>query len=524
LKSTISSRLVVGLLVALIPLGVVGSTQASGADKSFTSSYHTVQFFENSTPTDGIYAVQTSNVSASLTLFNSLNPAFNNPGHAFVGWNTNMDGSGISYADGAVYSFSSSLVLYAQWLNPYHTVQFFENSTPTDGLYAVQTSNVSTNLTLFNSLNPVFSHPGFKFVGWNTSPDGRGTAYADGVTYSFSSSMSLYAQWSSNATDTITFNSQGGSSVSSMSGLDGSTITLPNAPSYPGHTFNGWFAASTGGTSLTSPYTLSGSVTLYAQWSSNATDTISFDSQGGSSVSSMSGLDGSTITLPNAPSYPGHTFNGWFAAATGGTSLTSPYSLSGSVTLYAQWVAVPSVTVQFNLNGATGTLAPLTGAPSTSVVLSVPTNAVFPGHIFTSWNTDPLGKGSAYLGSQQLVLTTSMTLYAQWASVQTSTLWGSIGPFGGLSTSLSANLKRQVTQLANVIKRSSVSFVSLYGYGSLHKSVRVNRVVSARRASAVAVFLRSALRRLHVAGVVVSASGESLVSGATAARVEVFLR
>jgi uncharacterized repeat protein (TIGR02543 family) len=139
--------------------------------------------------------------------------------------------------------------------------------------------------------------------------------------------------------DTVTFNSAGGSAVASISGLDGTTITLPAAPTRAGYGFDGWFAASSGGSALTSPYTLAGSVTLYAHWTANATDTVTFNSAGGSAVASISGLDGTTITLPAAPTRAGYGFDGWFAASSGGSALTSPYTLAGSVTLYAHWTA-----------------------------------------------------------------------------------------------------------------------------------------------------------------------------------------
>ena len=42
--------------------------------------------------------------------------------------------------------------------------------------------------------------------------------------------MTLFAQWIPNATDTITFNTQGGSAVANVSGLDGTTFTLPGGP------------------------------------------------------------------------------------------------------------------------------------------------------------------------------------------------------------------------------------------------------------------------------------------------------
>ena len=91
---------------------------------------------------------------------------------------------------------------------------------------------------------------------------------------------------------------------------------------------------------------MAGSVTLYAQWIPNVTDVLTFNSQGGSAVADVSGLDGTTVTLPAGPTLAGYTFAGWFAAATGGSALTSPYTLAGSVTLYAQWTPLTQVTVE----------------------------------------------------------------------------------------------------------------------------------------------------------------------------------
>jgi uncharacterized repeat protein (TIGR02543 family) len=121
----------------------------------------------------------------------------------------------------------------------------------------------------------------------------------------------------------------------------GSTFVVPaNSLTYAGHTFVGW----NDGTTTYQPgatYTMgsSGNFTLTAQWIIGTTDTISFDSQGGSAVASMSGSDGSTITLPST-SQAGYTFIGWFVSPTNGSTLSSPYTLSGSVTLYAQWTPI----------------------------------------------------------------------------------------------------------------------------------------------------------------------------------------
>ena len=72
------------------------------------------------------------------------------------------------------------------------------------------------------------------------------------------------------STDTITFASDGGSPVDPISAPRGSQITLPPAPNYPGYAFDGWTLESPDEgyyTPLKSPYTITGSVTLYAQWS-----------------------------------------------------------------------------------------------------------------------------------------------------------------------------------------------------------------------------------------------------------------
>ena len=43
--------------------------------------------------------------------------AFTRVDYAFTGWNTNADGTGIAYANGATYGFSSDATLYAQWVS-----------------------------------------------------------------------------------------------------------------------------------------------------------------------------------------------------------------------------------------------------------------------------------------------------------------------------------------------------------------------------------------------------------------------
>ena len=129
-------------------------------------------------------------------------------GYQFAGWNTSANGSGTSYAAGAVYSENSNVTLYAQWKQVF-TITYNANSgsgAPSDQ------SKVQGDTITLSTNKP--TKTGNTFTGWNTSSDGSGTSYAVGATYSADSSITLYAQWKPNVV-TIKFNINGGTLKSS---------------------------------------------------------------------------------------------------------------------------------------------------------------------------------------------------------------------------------------------------------------------------------------------------------------------
>ena len=168
------------------------------------------------------------------------------------------------------------------------------------------------------------------------------TAY---VTNFSGNSVSVIGQ---TVTDDYRYAAGGGTGTAPAAGggLDGTTITLAaNTFTYPGHTFAGW----SDGTSTYpagASYTLSSNgapIVFTAQWTENTIDTVAFDSDGGAAVASLSGPDGSSITLPS-DTYPSYApFEGWFTASSGGTEVGgagSSYTIPmGGITLYAQWTA-----------------------------------------------------------------------------------------------------------------------------------------------------------------------------------------
>ena len=235
------------------------------------------------------------------------------------------------------------------------------------------------------------------------------------------------------ATDTIAFNSQGGSVASSISGPDTSTIALPTT-TWPGHTFSGWFTASSGGSLQSSTYALAGSTTLFAQWTANTGETVTYNgntSTGGSvPTDANSYTTGNTVTvLANSGTLvkAGYTFNDWNTQAGGGGASyaatgSATFTIIASTTLYAQWTANTGETVTYNGNASTGGSVP-TDANSyttgnTVTVLANSGTLVKAGYTFNDWNTQAGGGGASYAatGSATFTISASTTLYAQWTA------------------------------------------------------------------------------------------------------------
>ena len=66
---------------------------------------------------------------------------------------------------------------------------------------------------------------------------------------------------------------------------------------------------------------------------------VTFDAQSGTSVALQN-----TAEVASSPktTRTGYTFQGWFDSATDGTQISFPYTISGDLTLYAQWTAIPA--------------------------------------------------------------------------------------------------------------------------------------------------------------------------------------
>ena len=211
-----------------------------------------------------------------------------------------------------------------------------------NGGYFGSTSTTTTTITASTSTPQTTT---YSFSKWNTKSDGSGTSYNAGGSYTANSGATLYAQYSSSttsgtttysnnkisalatpsrdnttqATYTITFNSNGGSSVSNKS------TTKVRA-----YTFGGW-ASSASATSANASATYTAKTTVYAYWTTKDTT--------------------GAITLPT-PTKSGYTFVGWATTADATTADigTGSYTPTASTTLYAVW-SLDNSLIHYNDNG-----------------------------------------------------------------------------------------------------------------------------------------------------------------------------
>lgn len=80
------------------------------------------------------------------------------------------------------------------------------------------------------------------------------------------------------------------------------------------------------------------------------TFTVTFDTDGGSTVAAQTVKEGEKATRPANPTKTDFEFDNWYTAKTGGKVFDFDKEVTGDVTVYARWTAVSAKTVTFKVN------------------------------------------------------------------------------------------------------------------------------------------------------------------------------
>lgn len=190
---------------------------------------------------------------------------------------------------------------------------------------------------------------GMKFDGWYTKSSG-GTQIKTSTKVS-ASYTTLFAHYS-NKKYTVKFDTDGGSSVSPKTVTYSETYGTLKSPTKPGYTFAGWYTDPKGDkkVSAATKVTTTSDHTLYARWNAIKVS-VSFNSNGGSTVKEKTVAYNSTYGTLATPTRKGYTFLGWYTAASDGTKIQSSTKMTktSNHTLYAQWKGDP-ITINFQDN------------------------------------------------------------------------------------------------------------------------------------------------------------------------------
>ena len=366
--------------------------------------YYTVSFESN-----GGTVIAPATIAHGATLTEPAQPT--KIGHTFAGWY--KEATFVTLCHFANDTILQDRVLYAKWTINSYTVTFESNG-------GTKFNSVSTRYgtTIAEPTQP--TKTGHIFGGWYKEINFTTLwSFADDTV---SSDIMLYAKWTA-ISYTVSFDSDGGSTIASIPADYSTKITSPTPPTKTGYTFNNWYKEK-GCITLWdfANDTITGNITLYAKWTA-INYTMSFESNGGSVVSAIISAYGTTVIEPTSPVKTGYVFKGWYKE----TTLTTPWifatdMMTEEVTLYAKWEVVTGLVVTFESNGGTA-VAPI--ATNYGTTIAVPVPPVKAGHTFVGWFQEAALTTSWNFTSN--MVEDDMTLYAKWTVINYTVTFESNG-------------------------------------------------------------------------------------------------
>jgi len=148
-------------------------------------------------PNGGSGTAPTESPKTAGEIFAAATNTFTAPeGLRFREWNTQRDGQGISYTEGAMVTMpAGDLILYAIWDSSMATYTVDYNANGGSGSHADTDLASGSTYTVLNQSDTGINRDGYIFKDWNTAADGSGVSYAAYDTFVITGDMTLFAQW-----------------------------------------------------------------------------------------------------------------------------------------------------------------------------------------------------------------------------------------------------------------------------------------------------------------------------------------
>ena len=227
---------------------------------------------------------------------------------------------------------------------------------------------------------------------------------------------------------TLSYDANTGSgTMASQSGKFEAAVTAAtNEFTKTNYDFIGWNTQANGGGVACDEganLTLTGNVTLFAQWQEKAQYSVSYDENGGSGTMSdplSPYYDGASFTvLDNGFAAPENKhFTGWNTQTDGGGvayAVGSLHVISDNVTMFAQWEYNDQYTVTYYGNNGSGSTIDNHSPYYEGNTVTIQANGfTYFGYEFTEWNTEENGNGTSYNPGDTFPIADDVKLFAQW--------------------------------------------------------------------------------------------------------------
>lgn len=313
---------------------------------------------------------------------------------------------------------------------------------------------------------------GYTFAGWTTSPDGGGTKYAPGASWTANGTLTLYAQWTPGEAG-LTYDGNGatGGKTDPQNGVTDQKVNVrQNGFTRDGYTFVRWDTQADCRGKAVNPgdkWTLQGSSTLYACWAGVA-QTLTYHGNGatGGNTAAQSGHTGDELTTnANGFTRDGYTFVRWDTAKDGsGTAYGEGKNGVGRYTmkpagndLYAIWQANPASIRYRDDYGATGSTPDTTGVTGQDVTIAQ-NGFTRPGYTFTGWARDRRTDPSLQPGGRYTLTPGTTTLWAQWKADPAHLIYNANTGSTSQTRRTDGVVDQTLTVIANPFTRSGYTF------------------------------------------------------------------
>ncbi len=238
-------------------------------------------------------------------------------------------------------------------------------------------------------------------------------------------------------TVTVTFNSNGGSSVAPQTFTRGGKATQPEDPTKENTTFLGWFEDLTNENAFDFNTEINSDKTLYAKW--QGYPVISFDTHDGSSVASQSVPSGGRASRPEDPTKEGYTFLDWYISTTSTVPFNFDTQITEDITLHAKWEAYPVVTFDSNGGSFSGNISTITQTVAKGGKAIQPSNPTRENYTFLGWYESKTGGAEFNFNT---AINANKTLYARWEPYPVVTFDANGGSFTGNTSTITQSVAK----------------------------------------------------------------------------------